>query len=327
MPGKIKQQKEKMTRKMYDRTQSTLQGHKSHKFNLVIFEKKTYSKKQKSNNSEGNNRAYFFASSQGSITIETAISMTVFLWILFVWMNFFQIIAQANKIYAVYDEVIEDTVRNQYAILRGKQMIRKDEKEETSKMKEMVENRITGVALQLQLEKKLGSDFMNQPEIKNGSGAIKVIVNKEEENQIETTLSYKVVLRGTKAYKQMIPITRKSAVGLWKGKSLKENRDSEKVYMTENGTVFHVSLKCNSLNLKIKSIDKSAISFQRNQNGEKYYPCRFCLKGNGSQYYITEDGNRYHDVLSCSRLKRTIRILQRSQVKGIPECKKCGSNE
>ncbi len=332
MPGTIKQQNKRLTKKI-EMTRSTLQGQQLHKKLFLVNIKKQLHKKQqnkKSNNSKGNSQAYFFASSKGSMTLEAAISMAAFLWIIFMVMNLFQIIAEVNKIHATYDEVVRETVKNQYTIYRTKQFLQKEdkkEKSESSPVKEEVENRITGIYLQMQLQNELGKDFFELPEIKYGSGAIRVMVEKELPNQIETTIRYQVKLRGTVGEKLSIPMARKSAVCLWKGKSLKENQDSQKVYMTEEGTVFHNSLQCSSLKLSIKSIEKSAISFQRNEKGGKYYPCRFCLKGDTAQYYITEDGDRYHGTLSCSRLKRTIRTLLRSQVKGIPECKKCGNIE
>jgi hypothetical protein len=100
----------------------------------------------------------------------------------------------------------------------------------------------------------------------------------------------------------------------------------EMVYVTDHGSVYHRSLGCSHLNLNIRSVDFEKVSKERANDGSKYYPCEYCMK-HGSHpgtVYVTDDGNRYHSALSCSGLKRSIHEVPLSQV-SLPPCKECGN--
>ena len=100
----------------------------------------------------------------------------------------------------------------------------------------------------------------------------------------------------------------------------------EMVYVTEHGSVYHRSLGCSHLKLKIREVDYKDIPGERSSNGAKYYPCEFCCAGHENApftVFVTDDGNRYHSTLSCGALKRTIHEVPLSKA-GLPPCKECG---
>ena len=62
----------------------------------------------------------------------------------------------------------------------------------------------------------------------------------------------------------------------------------------------------------------------RNNDQEKYHPCDKCVHGSAaSQVYLTDYGNRYHNSLSCSGLKRTVYAIPVSEAVGKGACTKC----
>lgn len=96
------------------------------------------------------------------------------------------------------------------------------------------------------------------------------------------------------------------------------------VYVTANGIVFHEDPHCTYLEPSVKCVPKEAVEDLRNEGGGKYYPCRYCQANIASGYcYITDTGNRYHTSAECSRLKRTVYAVPRSEVKGKGACSKC----
>lgn len=116
---------------------------------------------------------------------------------------------------------------------------------------------------------------------------------------------------------------------LWTGYVSESEKDKRYVYITPNGTVYHVTNNCTYLKLSIKRMKKEELNQQRNQYGEKYRACMKCCDENSSKetYYITKSGNRFHQELSCSGLKRTIYKVEFSEVKDLSICNRCGEEE
>ncbi len=115
----------------------------------------------------------------------------------------------------------------------------------------------------------------------------------------------------------------------WTGYLIGEQRETEEyVYITENGSVYHLSQSCTHLNLSIISVDKSDLGGKRNDSGGKYGACSLCCNIGymGSTYYITESGDRYHEKLSCSGLKRTVYRVTRLEVEDWAICSRCEKN-
>ena len=107
----------------------------------------------------------------------------------------------------------------------------------------------------------------------------------------------------------------------------KTDQEEQMVYVTETGSVYHRKLECSYLNLSVSHVSGSSIGAYRNQNGEKYSPCETCAKNQNPAgiVYITDTGNRYHNLESCSGLKRTVRLVKCSEVNGsMHACSRCG---
>lgn len=105
-----------------------------------------------------------------------------------------------------------------------------------------------------------------------------------------------------------------------------EKKPEEMVYVTETGSVYHKNAGCHYLNLSLDQVPGSSVGSLRNHYGEKYAPCESCSlnqKPAGS-VYITGTGNRYHNLETCSRLKRTAKLVKKSQVSGMHACSRCG---
>lgn len=109
-----------------------------------------------------------------------------------------------------------------------------------------------------------------------------------------------------------------------------EEEAEEMVYVTVHGGVYHTDTSCHHLDLSIHQVSGTRVSGLRNKNGEKYHPCEHCSQGTdspGGLVYITDSGNRYHILPGCSGLKRTVRLVKRSDIARLPQCKNCASHK
>lgn len=118
----------------------------------------------------------------------------------------------------------------------------------------------------------------------------------------------------------------------WTGKeasseSTGESEEAGKmVLVTENGRVYHLDSKCTYLDLSIHQESGISVKYKRNAYGERYDACETCSKNQSpaGTVYVTNTGNCYHNLESCSSLKRTVRLVMESQVEGMHVCSRCG---
>ena len=114
--------------------------------------------------------------------------------------------------------------------------------------------------------------------------------------------------------------------GYQQGQDMQE--DDTWLYYTEHGTVYHASRNCTHLDLSIRGVTYEQAGNSRNQSGGKYHKCEKCgISGSlvkSQMVYITDYGDRYHSSLTCSGLKRSIYMIQRSKATDKRMCSKCG---
>ncbi len=104
-----------------------------------------------------------------------------------------------------------------------------------------------------------------------------------------------------------------------------DEHEEELVYVTEYGEVYHRSIDCRYLNLKVRSVDMGELRNERNSSGGKYYPCEYCGgKAGAGNVFITEHGDKYHSSVNCAGLKRKIYTIRLSEVGGRRPCSHCG---
>ena len=96
------------------------------------------------------------------------------------------------------------------------------------------------------------------------------------------------------------------------------------VYITPHEAVYHKDLSCTHLALNI-SVDEDVAKYQKGQT--HYKACSKCTRYQGSDVscvYIAKEGESYHTDLSCSGLKRTVKQVDLSTLKGMKPCQRCG---
>ncbi len=178
-------------------------------------------------------------------------------------------------------------------------------------------------------------DVLEQAEVAQGFGGI--WVNTESAgDKIKTEVYYRVkptnVLTQEKGKFYVMRLVYRNWTGEGGDLSGGEEgaEESEKVYMTEHGRVYHRKRDCSYIKIDITAVLSEAIGGKRNASGAKYYACEFCspVLKNGTQVFVTEYGTRFHALSSCSAIKRTVKECALEEVQeSYPACSRCGKTE
>lgn len=160
-----------------------------------------------------------------------------------------------------------------------------------------------------------------------GQLGVDLLQSSLEGKDIDLVAAYAVKLPISLFGKKSIFIEQRACSHKWIGWKVEKDADTEWVYVTETGTVYHTTLDCAYLDLSIQSVPKNTVNTLRNAYGKKYEKCELCAKNNqiGAFVYITNYGTCYHSSLNCSGLKRTVYRVKLSEVGDRKPCSKCGN--
>ncbi len=95
------------------------------------------------------------------------------------------------------------------------------------------------------------------------------------------------------------------------------NSLEETVYITQTGMVYHKDAHCTYLDLSIRSIERESAK-------AVYERCSRCLwEQEKEMVYVTDTGDHYHTTLGCAALKRMVYAVKLSEVYGRGGCSRC----
>ena len=316
---------------------------------------------------------------RGSLTIEAALVLPVFIYVIIAFAYFLQIIRiQETLQYAitetgfytakyayVYDSIKEfdkkeeqNKVEANNKIEDNKAKKQNNNLEETAKdniQDEQTENTNNNLKTSLEtvITKSIDSayykikmqDYLDKNKIDrfcimDGFDGIHTYLSSfmKEEDSIDIILSYHIKLPLLFISTKEIPVMQRVRMHGWNGHKVAvknsppadaETGDGKMVYITENGTVYHLFKDCTYLDLSIHEVDYGQIETLRNDSGGKYKKCSICgdNKNIGGSLYITDFGDRYHYDLNCSGLKRTVITFPLSEVGSRRLCTRCRARE
>ena len=174
----------------------------------------------------------------------------------------------------------------------------------------------------------IGEDRINRSIIRGGSSGIscwKSYVSPAT-GEMNIKVEYDIMVPIPVIGSPSASLEEKFTNSSWNGRNNEQmgGENREIVYMTENGSVYHEDYNCSYLRLSLRYVPYEELGSIRNESGGRYHACEKCVIGSAmTGVYITENGNKYHNTLGCSGLKRTIYAVKRSETGGVGGCSRC----
>lgn len=273
---------------------------------------KYFSKKANQNNTKHISklkRTSPSASEGGAITLEASLIVPLFLVVLLMMLSAGEILMIHGQIAHGLKEAACHTAVSEYAVSRNSK-------------------KVAGVLInspKAEFLSHVNRRFMDQSCVIGGS--LGVVIKKETEGNEEITLIANYAIRKKMPF--LFPffgqftqkIRQKSMTGyVPRGDEIKEGI----VYVTPNEGVYHTDLSCTHLSLSI-SVEDDVETYLAGKTS--YKECEKCSKyyqGTVHCLYIPKEGDAYHTDIGCSGLKRTVSQVDRSSLKGVQPCQRCG---
>lgn len=244
------------------------------------------------------------AGSRGSLTVEAALVIPIFLFAVLCLVYLLEIQAIGFSIKSASQEAAKQAAA-EMALLPV----------------------LNTYGLQQDIVDSVGSERLDRSIVDGGSSGIHCwtsyynTVTEEIVVKVNYTVKLPVPQFLNLGMKQKVEFNVKAWTG-YASQSLSE--EDEVVYVTNNGIVYHTDYQCSYLQLSITFIPSSLLVDVRNESGGIYHACEDCVHGEAmAGVYITDYGTKYHNSLSCSGLKRSIRAVKKSEVAGLGGCVKC----
>ena len=239
---------------------------------------------------------------RGSISIEAALTMPLFLLAAAIILSLFLMMQVQYTVGNALDCAVSDT-----ALLK-----RPSEK--------TIEN-LTKAAFYKELVQQNVSLWF----IQGGAAGFSWRGTKADQISIDVRIAYQIKSPIRFFGKTAMKVSQGRRMHRWTGfqQGERTGTEGEWVFITPTQSVYHENRNCTHLKLSIKSV--AAASFKKNH---RYAPCGHCTKSQkmGRMVYVTEEGECYHYKIDCSGLKRTVYMINKSQIEGKGPCSRCGGN-
>lgn len=245
----------------------------------------------------------FLLTSKASVTIEAAITITIFLFVTIALSSFLAMVYGQLSIEAKLNNISMETSKAKYFV--------NYDKEDGEKYKHMAE---VGY-----ISARVFGDIKNNGKLIYGLNPAQ---SNMDNGMVDVALSYNVKIPFT-SYSWNV--TQRAKTKDWTGIDLVE--PGEIVYITKHGTVYHRSKECKHLIININEVSLAQAKLSRNDSGHKYKRCSYCARKNISDLtsvFITPDGDCYHSSLDCLGLTRSIIEIDIKDVEDKKPCSSCG---
>ncbi len=270
-----------------------------------------------------------FLSASGSMTLETALVLSLFVFASVILMLPMKIMTTERRMQAGLEAVGEDLSRYAYileALKDGDEASVQGADEEERSLGELLG---TGAALVYIREKVL--EHVDTSQV----SSVSVLDSEflEEDGMIRLIVRYQIdfpfPVLGAGSLSRTIQCSRRAWIGKegLAGSGEGENEEEDPiVYVGKNSTRYHLSRSCHYLSNSLTAVLLESVAEMRNAGGGRYRPCAICgaAAGAGSTVYIMPSGSSYHSTADCTAIVAYVRAVRLSEVSYLGACSYCG---
>lgn len=266
----------------------------------------------------------------GSMTIEAALVLPLFLFAMVTIMMMFTVMDRQRQVQTAVEAVCEDISRLAYAnyeIKRGETKINTPDEEYGYYFREgLIGQVVTAAYVEVRLRNEL-----KEKDIESLSLAGSRFL--EDGEMVDLVAVYKIRLPFPVFRMKEISMVSRSSRRAWIGKDggwLKGSEGDDEeilVYVGKGSTRYHRSRTCHYLYNQLISVALESIDSYRNTSGGKYSACSRCGEHAGQTVYIMKSGSSYHSTSSCSSITAYVRAVKISEVIHLGACTYCSGGE
>lgn len=264
---------------------------------------------------------------QAGMTVEAAILMPFFLFLVLSLLSFLEIIRLHNSITMGLREAGTPITIYGYAHARMKE-------EKGIDLSGIVPNVVLSYGyVGNKVRDFAGEAYLDHSPLSGGAGSVQYWQSSilEKDDLVDLKAVYTAELNFNIAFLPKLRLASRFYGRAWTGYQVEGNGTGDalevNVYVTPGGSVYHRNRYCTHLQLSIESVSWENLQGIHKEDGGRYRSCELCGKGTiNGKVYITSEGDCYHTSIQCSGLKRTIDVIPLSKVGNRGSCSRCGGS-
>lgn len=175
----------------------------------------------------------------------------------------------------------------------------------------------------------VGKEYLDESPLTYGADGLNFLESTYmEEDCIDLIVTYEVSPRKSLSGLPRFRMANRYYGRAWTGYAIpitNDEQETDYVYITKYGYVYHVSEECSHLKRSVETVSPAEVLFIKNESGQYYTPCWVCeeIQPEG-KVYITADGTRYHFNKECAAIKRIKYTIKKSEAEQYKACNRCG---
>lgn len=276
-------------------------------------------------------RTFLFTSSKGSLTLEAALVLPLYLFFLITILYILNILHIEN----IFKSTMEETARNINSYAYTTELFKELTYEEKNTVGtdnsefiiNLAKNQISSFNIKNIFLSENIKNIADSSYIKNGyKGIVFTVGNNDLTDYIDFNISYQIKIPFLPDNVFYIPITQRCYFKPFVGVDISDKTGdfTEYVYITVTGTVYHTTPYCTYLNKYYDIIPESELNVSWD-TAQGYHPCPHCAYNQpiGPTSFLCPGRKVYHNRTDCAYIETVIYKVPKDQIGNLPLCSRC----